>query len=234
MIYMAHILLIEDDNAIRSGLVYFLGQEGFTVFESAEACTALQILEQEKIDIILLDINLPDESGFDLFPKIKKISDVPVIFLTAIDLETSIVMGLDMGADDYITKPFKARELVSRIKNVLRRKEKSYESKWNLFDLTIDTMQARVLKKGRDVFLTSLEYKIFLILAMNPNRVFTREQILADVWDVNEDYVNDNALTVYMKRIREKIEDDPTDPKIIMTVRGIGYKLNTEGDHDAR
>lgn len=231
---MAHILLIEDDNAIRSGLVYFLGQEGFTVFESADAQTALQILEQEKIDIILLDINLPDESGFDLFPKIKKISDVPVIFLTAIDLETSIVMGLDMGADDYITKPFKARELVSRIKNVLRRKEKSYEAKWNLFDLTIDTMQARVLKKGRDVFLTSLEYKIFLILAMNPNQVFTREQILADVWDVNEDYVNDNALTVYMKRIREKIEDDPTDPKIIITVRGIGYKLNTEGEHDAR
>lgn len=222
---MAKILLTEDDEAIRVGLVYFLKQEGFDVLECKNAEETLSLLQVDKPDLILLDVNLPDENGFDLFPKIKNIVDVPIIFLTANDLEVSIVMGLDMGADDYVTKPFKARELVSRIKNVLRRKEKQFEKTWNIFDLTIDTMQARVLKKGKDVFLTSLEYKIFLMFAMNPNVVFTREQILSDVWDVNEAYVNDNALTVYIKRIREKIEDDPTDPKIILTVRGLGYKL---------
>ena len=132
-----------------------------------------------------------------------------------------------MGADDYITKPFKAKELVSRIKSVLRRTSHSSldKSMIKIQNITIDTTKMKVLKDGKDVFLTALEYKILLILALNPTTVFTREKILSNIWDVNEEYVNDNALTVYVRRIREKIEDEPQNPKIIVTVRGIGYKL---------
>ena len=148
--------------------------------------------------------------------------------MTANDLETSIVMGLDMGADDYVTKPFKTRELISRIKNILRRNN-NYDV-INIKNVTIDLKQAKVFKNGIDVNLTALEYKILLALALNPNQVFTRERLLADIWDVNEEYVYDNTLTVYIKRIREKIEDDITDPKIIKTVRGIGYKIGDGND----
>lgn len=226
------ILLIEDDDTIRQGLKFYLEQEGYIVIDAALASTALNLIENNlDLNIILLDINLPDKNGFDLFNDIKKIKDFPIIFLTANDLEVSVVRGLDMGADDYITKPFKARELVSRIKNILRRINNNHES--NIIaigDICIDLKQAKVLKKGIDVMLTALEYKILLTLALNPNVVFTREKILADIWDVNEDYVNDNTLTVYIKRIREKIEDDITNPKIIITVRGIGYKLGELND----
>lgn len=224
---MTKILLVEDDESIRMGLHYYLEQELYEVKESGTIKDTLQVLEQTtEFDLILLDLNLPDGTGFDLFQRIKAIKDIPIIFLTANDLEVSIVMGLDMGADDYITKPFKARELMSRMKAVLRRT--SLQQNSNLItigELTIDMQQAKVLKKGVDVMLTALEYKILLILALNPNVVFTREKILADIWDVNEAYVNDNTLTVYIKRIREKIEDDPMHPNYILTVRGIGYKV---------
>lgn len=224
---MAKIVLVEDDEAIRIGLKYYLEQEGFSVIDSIDGNSCLKSLtNNQDLDLVLLDINLPDQSGFEVFKSIKKIKDIPVIFLTANDLEVSIVMGLDMGADDYITKPFKAKELVSRIKTVLRRCGSSENKNiLKVQDLIIDTNRAVVLKKGKDVMLTALEYKILLIFVLNPNQVFTREKILANIWDVNEDYVNDNALTVYIKRIREKIEDDPTNPKIILTVRGFGYKL---------
>ena len=224
---MVKILLIEDDDAISMGLEYYLKQEGFQMVTASRGMDALKYIKD--VSLVLLDVNLPDINGFDLFKKIKDIKDVPVIFLTANDLEVSIVMGLDMGADDYVTKPFKAKELVSRIKTVLRRcSNHDNNNLIKLFDLTIDTNRVVVLKNGVDVMLTALEYKIFLIFVLNPNVVFTREKILANVWDVNEEYVNDNALTVYIKRIREKIEDDPANPKIIVTVRGIGYKLGDE------
>ena len=224
---MAKILLIEDDDAISMGLEYYLKQEGFQMFTASRGMDSLKYIKD--VSLVLLDVNLPDINGFDLFKKIKDIKDVPVIFLTANDLEVSIVMGLDMGADDYVTKPFKAKELVSRIKTVLRRcSNHDNNNLIKLFDLTIDTNRVVVLKNGVDVMLTALEYKIFLIFVLNPNVVYTREKILANVWDVNEEYVNDNALTVYIKRIREKIEDDPANPKIIVTVRGIGYKLGDE------
>jgi len=223
---MSKILIVEDDGTIRLGLKYYLEQENYEVIESENGEYALNLLEQNKdISLILLDINLPDINGFDLFEKIKANRDIPVIFLTANDLEVSIVRGLDMGADDYITKPFKARELISRIKNVLRRTSKEESSVIKIKDIVIDMKQAKVFKNNTDVMLTALEYKILLILALSPNVVFTREKILADIWDVNEEYVNDNTLTVYIKRIREKIEDDPSYPKIIETVRGIGYKI---------
>lgn len=221
------ILIIEDDDTIRNGLKFYLEQENFVVIDADTAITALTLVESNlDLNIILLDINLPDKDGFELFKDIKKIKDFPIIFLTANDLEVSVVRGLDMGADDYITKPFKARELVSRIKNVLRRVNNSQDNNIiTIRDICIDLKQAKVFKKGIDVMLTALEYKILLTLALNPNTVFTREKILADIWDVNEDYVNDNTLTVYIKRIREKLEDDITNPKIIITVRGIGYRL---------
>lgn len=222
---MANILIIEDDEAIRTGLKYYLEQEYFNVIGVSNGKEALSSLNN-CIDIILLDINLPDISGFELFKQIKNKIEVPIIFLTANDLEVSVVMGLDMGADDYITKPFKARELVSRIKNVLRRtKGNNNTNIIKIQNIIIDLNQAKVLKNGVDLMLTALEYKILITMALNINTVFTREKILADIWDVNEEFVNDNTLTVYIKRIREKIEDDPINPKIITTVRGIGYKV---------
>lgn len=214
------ILIVEDDATIRSGLKYCLEYENFEVDE-AVGNDCLEKLDN--VSLILLDINLPDTNGFDLFKKIKEIKNIPIIFLTANDLEPSIVMGLDMGADDYVTKPFKTRELISRIKNILRRNNNYDVIK--IKNITIDLKQAKVFKNGKDVNLTALEYKILLTLALNPNQVFTREKILADIWDVNEEYVYDNTLTVYIKRIREKIEDDVANPKIIKTVRGIGYKI---------
>ena len=219
------ILIVEDDATIRSGLKYCLEYENFEVVE-AIGNDCLEKLDN--VSLILLDINLPDTNGFDLFKKIKEIKNIPIIFLTANDLEPSIVMGLDMGADDYVTKPFKTRELISRIKNVLRRNNNYDVIK--IKNIAIDLKQAKVFKNGKDVNLTALEYKILLTLALNPNQVFTREKILADIWDVNEEYVYDNTLTVYIKRIREKIEDDVTNPKIIKTVRGIGYKIGDDSE----
>ena len=148
--------------------------------------------------------------------------------MTANDSELSTVCALDSGADDYITKPFKTRELISRIYSVLRRVKKDEVNIIQIKDITINLKEAKVFKKDSLVFLTSLEYKILLILFMNLGKVFTRESILANIWDTDEEYVNDNTLTVYIKRIREKIEDDPTNPKIILTVRGLGYKINDE------
>lgn len=229
--FMAKILVVEDDQTISMGLEYYLVQEGFEVVLANSIKSALSRFEDtSSFDLALLDLGLPDGNGFDLYQKMKEKCDIPVIFLTAVDDEVSIVMGLDMGADDYITKPFKARELLSRIKRVLRRSKQSTVdlNTIKIKDVVIDIKQAKVTKQGRDVFLTALEYKILLILALNPNQVFTREQILADIWDVNEEYVNDNTLTVYIKRLREKIETDKEHPEIIETVRGIGYKVVIE------
>ena len=221
------ILIVEDDSTIRSGLKYCLEYEQFEV---SEAALKSDIKNIDDIDLILLDVNLPDCSGFDLFKDLKKMKNIPIIFMTANDLEVNIVMGLDMGADDYITKPFKTRELIARVKNALR-KNNNYNDKIKIGNVTIDLKQAKVFKNNQDVNLTAMEYKILLILATNPNKVFTRENLLSLVWDVNSSYVYDNTLTVYIKRIREKIEDSIREPKIILTVRGFGYKI---GDLDEK
>ena len=223
---MDKILIIEDDETICLGLKYYLEQEGFKVITTYKKNEVLEIIKDTSI--VLLDINLPNINGYDLFKEIKKVKDVPIIFLTANDLEVSIVRGLDMGADDYITKPFKTRELLSRIKNVLRRnKSNSNSNIINIGNIVIDLNQAKVFKNGIDTLLTSLEYKILLTLALNPDTIFSREKLLADIWDVNEEYVYDNTLTVYIKRIRDKIEDNPNNPKIILTIRGVGYKVGS-------
>ncbi len=219
------ILLVEDDEAILDGLSFCLKKEGFDVSCANKAEDALNLALNQFFDLLILDINLPDMNGLKLYQKIKESKDIPTIFLTANDSELSIVEALDSGADDYITKPFKTRELISRIHSVLRRTKKEEADIIQIQDITIHLKEAKVFKRDVPIFLTALEYKILLILFMNPNRVFTREQILANIWDTEEEYVNDNTLTVYIKRIREKIEDDIANPKLILTVRGLGYQV---------
>ena len=222
------ILIVEDDDAILDGLTFCLKKEGFEIIPTEYAKKGIEIALEEKVDLLILDINLPDINGLQLYRMIKEKKDIPTIFLTANDSELSIVEALDSGADDYITKPFKTRELISRVHSVLRRSKREEQSIIEIKDIVINSTEAKVYKKGNLIFLTTLEYKILLILFMHPNWVFTREEILANIWDTDQEYVNDNTLTVYIKRIREKIEDDPTNPKIILTVRGVGYRVDHE------
>lgn len=224
---MVPILLVEDNETIVKALSYSLEQKGYKVTSKTDVKSAKEEIEKSSYDLIVLDISLPDGNGFELCKFIKERQDTPVIFLTARDEEANIVLGLDMGADDYVTKPFKTRELLSRINTVLRRYKKDIKEQniIKIGDITIDVNKARIYKKEEEVILTALEYKILLLLFSNSESIITREQILDKIWDVAGNFVNDNTLTVYIKRIREKIEDDPTEPKIIRTVRGMGYKV---------
>lgn len=224
---MEHILLVEDDRAIVMGLTYSLEQEGYQVTVQEDCPSALKVLEEQTFDLCLLDLTLPGGSGYDVCRRVKELGDTPVIFLTAMDDEVNVVMGLDMGADDYITKPFRVRELLSRIRSVLRRARRGGENLHQLAigSLTVNTQEARVWKRGEEVFLTALEYRLLLTFLNHPGQVLTRSQLLEGIWDVAGDFVNDNTLTVYIKRLREKLEDTPQAPQIIKTVRGVGYKL---------
>lgn len=220
---MKKILLVEDNEKIVMGLKYSLEQENFQVISALNIEETKNILKQEKIDLILLDVTLPDGNGFDICKLIKEKLDIPVIFLTAQDEETSVVIGLDLGADDYIVKPFRTRELISRINSVLRRYDKSTE-KSNIIqykNIKIDVNMAKVYKNNEELIFTSLEYRILLMLFKNQNKLITREQLLERIWDIAGNFVNDNTLTVYIKRIRAKLEDD----SIIRTVRGLGYRI---------
>ena len=219
---MKKILLIEDNEAIIMGLKYLLEQENFQVISAKTAKESKEKLDNKNIDIVLLDVSLPDGNGFEICKEIKEKNDIPIIFLTAQDEETSIVLGLDLGADDYIVKPFRTRELISRIKSVLRRYGKKEENNIIQYkDIKIDTISAKVYKNNKEIIFTSLEYKILLMLFTNQNKLITREQLLEKIWDIAGNFVNDNTLTVYIKRIREKLEDD----SIIKTVRGLGYRI---------
>ena len=219
-------LLVEDDKTIVMGLEYTLRQEGYDVLVCYNAAQAEKAVNASHFDIAILDLSLPDGSGYDICRCIKAHSDTPVVFLTACDDEVNVVMGLDMGADDYITKPFRIRELLSRLRTVLRRAEKTEDTKDELHigDIVINTRQARVWKNSTEVLLTALEYRLLLTLAVHPGQVLSRTHLLDGIWDIAGDFVNDNTLTVYVKRLREKIEDDPQSPKLIQTVRGLGYK----------
>lgn len=176
---------------------------------------------------MLLDLGLPDGSGYELCKEIRAAGEMPIIILSARDEESSIVLGLDLGADDYLTKPFRLREMISRMKAVLRRRGSVEAADRTLTcgDVMMITQQAKVYKNGHEVVLTALEYRLLLALFANQGRILTRAQILAQIWDVDEDFVNDNTLTVYIKRLREKLEDDPQNPVLIKTVRGLGYKV---------
>lgn len=221
------ILLVEDDKTIASGLEYSLEQEGFNIVLCHDVSSGKKVLNENEFDLCLLDISLPDGSGYELCKMIRAKSDIPIIFLTACDDEVNVVMGLDMGADDYITKPFRIRELISRIKSVLRRYHKVDGSNdiLEINGIKINTLEAKVYKNGEEISLTALEYRLLLAFANHRGQVLSRSQLLEGIWDVAGDFVNDNTLTVYIKRIREKLEDDPQNPTIIKTVRGLGYKV---------
>ena len=222
---MKKILLVEDNETITMGLKYSLEQEKFYVETAKNIVMAKSKINKEDFDLYLLDIALPDGEGYEICKYVKEKGDNPVIFLTAKDEETDIVQGLDMGADDYVVKPFRTRELLSRINSVLRRydKETANENQLKCKDIIIDNNTAKVYKNGREVIFTSLEYKILFMLVNNKNMLVTREQILDKIWDMAGNFVNDNTLTVYIKRIREKLDDK--EGKIIQTVRGIGYRV---------
>lgn len=223
-----HILIVEDDRTIASGLQYSLEQEQFTTTLCQNATDATRLIEQQlhTIDLCLFDLSLPDGSGYDLCRFVKQKQDTPVIFLTAFDDEVNVVMGLDMGADDYITKPFRVRELISRIHSVLRRYNKQASSSvLTIGSIEIDTQDAKVKKNGDEILLTALEYRLLLIFGRHTGQVLSRAQLLDQIWDMGGDFVNDNTLTVYIKRLREKLEDDPQRPTLIKTIRGIGYKV---------
>ncbi len=220
---MFTILLVEDSETIIMGLKYALEQEKYNV---KIAKNVIDAKKEDGYDLVLLDITLPDGNGFELFKEIKQKNDVPVIFLTARDEETNVVKGLDLGAEDYVVKPFKVRELISRIKVALRRYNKIVQNLIECKGITIDTENREVKSQGEIVELTGLEYRILLMLFTNKNKLVTREMLLDKIWDVAGNFVNDNTLTVYIKRIREKIGD--SEGKIVKTVRGIGYRVDDE------
>ncbi len=217
------ILFVEDDHSIAMGLEYSLNQEGYEVRTCHLAAEALKALDEENFDLCLLDVTLPDGNGYEICKKAKRREETAVIFLTACDDEGNVVMGLDMGADDYITKPFRIRELLSRMKSVLRRYRKADSGPQNfqIGDITLYPLQAKVCRNGEEILLTAMEYRLFLTLAQAEGQVLTRNQLLESLWDIGGDYVNDNTLTVYVKRLREKLGDE----NLIKTVRGLGYRL---------
>ncbi|MEK4348505.1 response regulator transcription factor [Paenibacillus sp. FSL P4-0184] len=223
------IFLVEDDRTIASGLEYSLQQDHFETLLCYDASSAKAVLSEQlsELTLCIFDLSLPDGSGYELCKIVKAQSDIPVIFLTAIDDEVNVVMGLDMGADDYITKPFRIRELLSRIKSVLRRYNKQAQTQSNieLVNIRINTLEGKVYKNGDEVLLTALEYRLLLIFANHVGQVLSRNQLLERIWDVAGEFVNDNTLSVYIKRLREKLEDNPQEPTLIKTVRGLGYKV---------
>ena len=221
---MERILLVEDDAQITASLSAFLQSEGFSVETATGETQARQLVEQTAPGLLLVDVQLAEGSGFGVCAYARS-RGLPVIFLTASGDESSVVLGLDMGADDYIAKPFRPRELVSRIRSVLRRygKEKTLVP---LGGVMVDTEKGRVTRDGRDVYLSALEYRLLLVFLNHRGQVLSRSQLLEEIWDAAGDFVNDNTLTVYIKRLREKIEADPADPQIIRTVRGIGYMVD--------
>ncbi len=224
---MINLLLVEDNETIITGLTYALSQESFEVDVARTAYETRQKLQRQSYDLLILDVSLPDGDGFEICKEVKKKDiELPIIFLTAKDEEKDVVLGLEIGADDYVIKPFRTKELISRIRTVLRRYHKKEEkSTIQIKDVTIDLAKAEVYKGKSQVILTALEYKILVMLFQNQNRLITREQLLDKIWDVAGNFVNDNTLTVYIKRIREKIENNPAEPEIIKTIRGIGYKV---------
>ena len=224
------ILLVEDNEAIIMGLEYLLEQEGYRVLTARTVSQAEKLLAGEEVNLVLLDISLPDGDGFGFCRKIKRERQTPVIFLTAREEETDVVRGFDLGADDYIIKPFRNRELVSRIRNVLRRTGKD-NALLVCGGVQLNPETGRAFKEGQEIPLTKLEYKILASLMSRPGKLFTREELLAEVWDVSGNFVNDNTLSVTMKRIREKL-DDP-EGRFIRTVRGMGYRLE-QGDSTAK
>ncbi len=222
---MKKLLLVEDDKGIVLNLTEFLAIEGYEVKSVSGQSGAIELLKEEGFDLALLDVSLAEGNGFALCSAIKSEYGIPVIFLTASGDEYSTVTGFELGADDYIAKPFRPRELATRIKNILRL-TKGAGSVVNIGDVAVDTVKGTALKSGRDLYLSALEYRLLLVFINNRGMILSRAQLLESIWDIAGEFVNDNTLTVYIKRLREKIEHDPQNPEIIKTVRGLGYKID--------
>ena len=225
------VLVVEDDAAIVRALSSFLTDEGFLCKSANWQAEALRLFEQEEFDIVLLDVSLADGSGFVVCSAMKSKKDIPIIFLTASDEETSIIMGLDIGGDDYITKPFKLGVLVSRINALLRRANsfQTADTELQSNGIKVLLLQGQVFKNGELLDLTAAEYKLLCLFMRNPSMVLTKGQILDKLWDCDGNYIDSSTLTVYMRRLRMKIEDNPSEPQMLLTVRGMGYKWNIIG-----
>ncbi len=225
---MKRLFLLEDDLSLINGLSFALKKQGYEITVARTTLEADALWEKE-YDLAVLDVTLPDGSGFDFCKKIRQTSKVPIMFLTAADEETDIIMGLDIGGDDYITKPFKLAVFLSRINALLRRSENFGTAVTELISggICIQLLKGEVYKRGELVELTASEYKLLCLFMENPDQILSQEQILGRLWDVDGSYIDNNSLTVYIRRLRTKIEDDPGEPKRIVTVRGRGYKWNT-------
>ena len=226
---MKHIFFIEDDLSLISGLSFAIKKQGYEIDVARTSLEAETLWINGKYDLVILDVSLPDGSGYDLCKKIRKTSKIPIIFLTAADEETDIIMGLDIGGDDYITKPFKLAVFLSRINALLRRSDNfnQTDTELNSNDIKVLLLKREVYKNENPLDLTANEYKLLCFFMENPDIVLSSEQILGKLWDCNENYINSNTLTVYIRRLRTKIEDDPSEPRKIITVRRMGYKWNT-------
>ena len=226
---MTKILLVEDDGQIAAYLGELLRAEGFDTQIAGSKKEAGECPLAQAFDLVLLDVSLPDGNGFSICAEIKREYEIPVIFLTASGDEYSVVAGLDMGADDYIAKPFRPRELISRIRSVLRRCKKEQRI-LSCGDLKVNVSSATVTKGEKELFLSALEYRLLLLLLQNKGQILTRNQLLEEIWDASGEYVNDNTLSVYMKRLREKIEENPQSPRLLHTIRGIGYRMEDRAE----
>lgn len=228
---MKHIFFVEDDLSLINGLSFAIKKQGYELTIAHTSVEAEQLWVSGNYDLVILDVTLPDGSGFELCQKIRASSKVPIMFLTAADEETNIIMGLDIGGDDYITKPFKLAIFLSRINALLRRSENYNQTQDNNIILKSNSIEVQLLKQevtknSIAVSLTASEYKLLCLFMENPNIVLSAEQILSKLWDCDEKYIDNNTLTVYIRRLRTKIEDNPAEPQKIVTVRRMGYKWN--------
>ena len=226
---MKRILLVEDDLSLINGLSFAIKKQGYLLDVARSSYEKDKMWTDGKYNLVILDVSLPDGSGFDICREIRKTSKVPIMFLTAADEETDIIMGLDIGGDDYITKPFKLAVFMSRINALLRRGDNfnQIDTELNSNGITVQLLKGEVYKNNEKIELTANEYKLLCLFMENPDMVLSPEQILSRLWDCEEDYIDNNTLTVYIRRLRTKIEDDPGNPRRIVTIRRMGYKRNT-------
>lgn len=226
---MKRLFLLEDDLSLINGLSFAIRKQGYEIDVARTMLEADDLWTEGKYDLVILDVSLPDGSGFEFCGKIRRTSKIPIMFLTAADEETDIIMGLDIGGDDYITKPFKLAVFLSRINALIRRSENfnTADAELSSGGINIKLLKSEVYKQGNLLDLTVSEYKLLCLFMENPDQILSSEQILGRLWDVSENYIDNNSLTVYIRRLRKKIEDNPGEPKRIVTVRGMGYKWNT-------
>lgn len=227
---MKHIFFVEDDASLISGLVFALERQGYAVHVARTFAQAKTCWHSQAYDLVILDVSLPDGSGYDLCKEIRQSSQIPILFLTAADEETDIIMGLDIGGDDYVTKPFKLAVFLSRVNALLRRGENFQKPSAELTShgIVVDRLSQKVFKEGVPVDLTAGEYKLLCLFLEHPNVVLSSDQILGSLWDCKETFIDNSTLTVYVRRLRAKIEEDPGNPQRIITVRRMGYKWKSE------